>query len=500
MKLSNRIVLFNDEDLSSDVNSAAKDIQTIYIQAVSGTLSVAAPSAWVSVSDEPVTGTPPNASAGQTPHWTAKRPTYQSNYPIIFIAEQRRGVNGLVTCSTPLKDDSQTIIDGGHITTGTIDASQVNVTNINGANINAGTLAIGKLDTNAQNTISDASKVATNYITPINDAGIFISPANQSPTTSSTGNSVEIDGTGMNVYKGGVSVAKYGDSSRVGKETSGHTNISSSGMVVYGGNGSIELANIGYGNGKAQSGTTAVAPYYSLGQRTGDIGNYSVAEGYLVTASGYASHAEGGSNEGNKSTEASGVFSHAEGLITTASGFASHAEGYKTKATGSPASKASNYMTTAASKHQTAIGRLNVADSNDTYALIIGNGSETTTSTNLSNALAVDWNGNLRLKGNVYVGCNADSSGGILIGKPTCAQIGLPYTPTKSGLLIVSMRAQVAGRVYITFSNAAPTIADGNQVSGGYVNSVHFCNGGTEINATSSHNLYEVQYYYVTWG
>ena len=186
MRLSNRIVLFNDENLNTDVHSAAKDIQTIYIQAVSGTLSVNAPSAWVSVSDEPVTGTPPDASAGQTPHWTTKKPTYQTNYPVIFVAEQRRGVNGQITCTTPLKDDSQTIIDGGHITTGTIDASEVDVTNINAHNIRAGTL---------------------DYL--------------------------NISENGMDIIKDGVSIAYYGDESRVGESDGYHTKMTDSSIELH---------------------------------------------------------------------------------------------------------------------------------------------------------------------------------------------------------------------------------------------------------------------------
>ena len=59
----------------------------------------------------------------------------------------------------------------------------------------------------------------------------------------------------------------------------------------------------------------------TVGSRLGDIGIYSVAEGYQNTASGDYSHAEG------DSTEASGEVSHAEGSYTTASGECSHAEG-----------------------------------------------------------------------------------------------------------------------------------------------------------------------------
>ena len=120
--------------------------QYIYIQATAGTASVSAyPSSattsssyWVTAYDEPVTGTPPGATSGQTPHWTTKRPTYQKNYPVIFIAKQRITVSGTITCTTPRKDDTLTIIDGGHITTGTIDASQVTVANINASNITTG--------------------------------------------------------------------------------------------------------------------------------------------------------------------------------------------------------------------------------------------------------------------------------------------------------------------------------------------------------------------------
>lgn len=250
MKLSNRIVLFNDENLKGDVNSAAKDMQTIYIQAVSGTLSVNAPNTWVGVSDESVSGTPPNATAGQTPHWTTKKPTYQSNYPIIFVAEQRRGVDGNVTCSTPVKDDTTTIIDGGHITTGTIDASVVNVTNINANNINSGKvkaeyietsrITIGQSQVNgldtalagkqptgdystrseAQGYASEAANKALYYITEDETDGIKIHDRENVDS-----NYAQIDSSGMKIYKGGVSVAEYSDTARIGKETGTNTNL-----------------------------------------------------------------------------------------------------------------------------------------------------------------------------------------------------------------------------------------------------------------------------------
>lgn len=55
------------------------------------------------------------------------------------------------------------------------------------------------------------------YITRIDDSGIFVSPANQSPTTGTEGNSVKINASGMEVFKGGTSVASYSDTVRIGK-------------------------------------------------------------------------------------------------------------------------------------------------------------------------------------------------------------------------------------------------------------------------------------------
>lgn len=104
---------------------------------------------------------------------------------------------------------------------------------------------------------------------------------------------------------------------------------------------------------------------------------------------------------------ASGIFAHAEGNRSTASGAFSHAEGFDSKARGSH-SHAQNYGTIASGLGQTSLGLYNIEDTNNEYALLIGNGTEGAR----SNALAVDWNGNVRIKGTVYAGCNNDSTGG----------------------------------------------------------------------------------------
>ena len=201
---------------------------------------------------------------------------------------------------------------------------------------------------------------------------------------------------------------------RVGKTNGAHTTIGASGMQVYK-DANTQLANIGYGEGNAGTGT-AEAPYYSMGARNAssasDIGNYSMAEGYNTKASGPFSHAEGYDSqavgpyahaEGYKSEAREGT--HAEGWETQALGdFGSHAEGYKTQASGFN-SHAQNQNTVAGYTAQTAIGKYN--DNKQNNAFEIGNGTGTTP----SNAFEVDWNGNTTAAGEI-----TDGSGNVLSG------------------------------------------------------------------------------------
>ena len=139
----------------------------------------------------------------------------------------------------------------------------------------------------------------------------------------------------------------------------------------------------------------------TFGTRSGTTGGLSFACGDSVEAAGFASHAEG------DSTEASGFASHAEGYMTTASGDGAHAEGSGTNALG-PYSHAQNLGTvTIEDEPQTAIGKYNVKTMDK--ALIIGNG---TADNARSNALTVDWSGNVEAAGDVS-GATLSSAGGL---------------------------------------------------------------------------------------
>ena len=149
------------------------------------------------------------------------------------------------------------------------------------------------------------------------------------------------------------------------------------------------------------SDTTASGDFsHAEGYTAKATGDFSHAEGSGSTASGSKSHAEGdatnakgdGSHAEGSGTTASNIAAHAEGGYTTASGSYSHAEGYQAHASGDH-SHAEGEGTKASSRCQHVQGKFNVEDAAGTYAMIIGNG---TSDTARSNALTVDWNGNIQ--------------------------------------------------------------------------------------------------------
>ena len=188
----------------------------------------------------------------------------------------------------------------------------------------------------------------------------------------------------------------------------------------------------------------------TVGSRLGDVGIYSVAEGYNTEASGdyshaegenttaseYASHAEGAGTtasgemshaEGDGSI-ASDYASHAEGGLTIASGYYTHTEGYNTTASGY-ASHAEGDRTIASSENQHVQGKLNIEDTENKYAHIVGNG---TSNTARSNAHTLDWNGNAWYKGELYTGGTSQSDANKVL---TTANISF----NESGELVVTL-------------------------------------------------------------
>ena len=216
----------------------------------------------------------------------------------------------------------------------------------------------------------------------------------------------ETQALGIDSYAHGIgSIAKGAASHAEGKDTIASGNYShaegetaqSVGTSSHAeGYGTIASGSYAHAEGKS---TEATGLYcHAEGDYTkARGGSYGLDGGYEYTpshAEGLGCQAEGGHAEGVYSF-ALGTPSHAEGARCYANADASHAEGKNTTASGI-ASHAQNYWTRAMSDYQTAIGKFNIVDSNNVYAFIVGNGTDNSTSTR-SNALTIDWNGNVNI-------------------------------------------------------------------------------------------------------
>ena len=304
----------------------------------------------------------------------------------------------------------------------------------NYSNPSAGTERVGRVEKtakNAEDTANNAESVAQSAQASAQQAQQIAADTEQHFWFTETGND-----TGAHITE--VTQEEWNDSNSPNYHSGGNLLARSNGITVrkglkelatmsqsgfdaktYDSNDEVVIAHLGYGAGNDSGGGTSNAPYYTLGTRaTGSqVGNYSHAEGYNNEASRYCSHAEGcDTTASGRYTHAEGLsctaskdYAHAEGYHCTASNYDAHAEGSYTTASGQMShaegtntvasahySHAQNLRTIAASSSQTALGKYNIEDTNDTYAIIVGNG---TADDARSNALTVDWNGEVRIGG-----------------------------------------------------------------------------------------------------
>lgn len=177
-----------------------------------------------------------------------------------------------------------------------------------------------------------------------------------------------------------------------------------------------------HAEGRNSSTDSAADASHAEGYGSVAYGSASHAEGIGCTATGNYSHAEG------NDTTTEDAAAHAEGENTNAQGYASHAEGYGSVAKGL-ASHAEGYYTLASGHSQHAGGKYNIEDSDNTYAEIIGNGSDNAR----SNARTLDWNGNEWLAGGFECnGMKASSSAVTLINPEKWRDAIFDCTPDQS--------------------------------------------------------------------
>lgn len=296
-------------------------------------------------------------------------------------------------------------------------------------------------------TETDTGAGAGAHITEVPQEDFIADPANG-------GGNLLAQSDGIAVRDGLTELATFGASGAViGQNASGkaRTEIGTAGMqIIQNTNGTdTQIANLGYAYGSNSGGATEEKPFFTFGKRkTGEpynddpeeayyygdvaehngvqyfciaitsgawdstkwipaIGNYSVAEGFNTVAAGAYSHAENATATGYQSHaesgHAAGAFSHTDCGAAVALGDYSHATGELTAAKGR-ASFAAGLDTEALGDNQVVIGKYNyMTDANkNNFAFVIGNG--TFDPWVPSNALTVDWSGNVEASGSITAG------------------------------------------------------------------------------------------------
>lgn len=386
--------------------------------------------------------------------------------------------------------------------------------------VNESGLTWGNNTAATMNQVNDAAMKATNYLA-MDSSGIMIydgsngieTPSNPSADT----RNVFIDADSVDIRKGLITLASFGTETII-RTTDG-----------------TELTRFGYDEGNAQN-DTAISPYYTLGIRRTTtnvysdtstykindlciyddkiyvcnqpisvpeawtrshwqlaIGNYSVAEGFNTIASGYASHAEGGSTfaglyahaEGSHSL-ASGYCSHTEGEATEAPNICSHAEGDHTfagpyaHAEGSYSSASGYYShvqnlsTVAYGQAQTVIGKYNVPQGAfngyepTDHAFIIGNG---TSDSERSNALAIDWRGRIHNNNSTGTSWIDGRDEAKIQFHPTISAASQmhPYISMKTNVGAWQISTYTANALYFAYTTDANYSSKTNSVTGAYI-------------------------------
>lgn len=249
--------------------------------------------------------------------------------------------------------------------------------------------------------------------------------------------------------------------------------------------GKISMGRIsGYGSGE-----NSVAIGYNLIAS----GDYAFAEGAGTVSNGRASHAEGSASKASanvahaegQSTLANGAYSHVGGMYNVPDSYddlpawvsgTSYEVGDKVKRTLDQTyayiCKTANSDTTFTSSHWISLnGKMN-------YAEIIGNGTDDNAR---SNARVLDWEGNERIAGDMYVGCNPDSTGGTkvatvsdvsgLIDDSTTSQTKVWSSNKVSGLILPAVSSTDDGK-YLKVVNGSWAVATGEGGGGGDVSSI----------------------------
>ena len=156
-------------------NETVVQTQVVYYQSASGVDSLEKPTSWITSTSDTY----------QT--WTTVCPTYRTAYPVTWQCTQSKLYDGSYStsnCTTPSKNNMTAIIDGSHISCGTIDCGVVTVTNIDASEIKSGTLDCDNLTvTNLDLSGTFTTESSTGYELTFNNGKMFIGQSDGSATS-----------------------------------------------------------------------------------------------------------------------------------------------------------------------------------------------------------------------------------------------------------------------------------------------------------------------------
>jgi len=219
----------------TSANGAVKRSQQIYISRTN-TSAPSRPSSWVS------------GTGGSQNAWTTKRPQYNSTYPILFVATQREFVNGTFECTTPLIDETTTVIDGGHITTGTISANRIEAHSLDISKI-GGNIKNGTWEIDFDEGTMTIGKLSAGSIT----AGTITAAVTATKLTM-TGGSIQIDsaidGTNYIYLEGTVSKSRMQPGAFIAESDANYVLLDHSGLLMRPQGGTRKVSITPGGTGK----------------------------------------------------------------------------------------------------------------------------------------------------------------------------------------------------------------------------------------------------------
>ena len=258
-----------------------------------------------------------------------------------------------------------------------------------------------------------AAQSATKYITRINDNGIRIHPS------STENNSAVINADGLEIFKGGTqpanSVAFYGDTARVGKESGPHLTLSPDSMSMS--DGTKDLFNLlqktmyiyWNRNYKGRQFANSTDRHVDSWNTNTTISTWdSITVNYKLNNTSRTKKITSISNGVLANDEIYVHFNYSGTIITLTYGRGSSA------ASSDIIKLESAVVYYVTDKKLSQLHTGTYPNTTVSGALRIGNG---TSDSNRINLMLVDWSGTGKFKGDILAFCGADSSGGMSLTK-----------------------------------------------------------------------------------